>query len=115
MTNGLTNIGFTDNEKDSLFKILAGILHLGNIEFEENFNDKIGKHFFILFTISNKKKFIYYYFFFNLGEIFIKKVSEESLKLAAEFLGLNVTQLSLGLTTRSMQPTNNKIKDNIIV
>lgn len=39
----LTDIGFSENEKQCLFKTLAAILHLGNIEFVEKANDLKGK------------------------------------------------------------------------
>lgn len=33
--NAFTLLGFTDDEQNDMFKILAAILHLGNIVFEE--------------------------------------------------------------------------------
>lgn len=33
--NALTMLGFSDQDQENLLKILAGILHLGNIEFKQ--------------------------------------------------------------------------------
>lgn len=34
-TNAFTTLGFSDSEKNDIFKTLSGILHLGNITFED--------------------------------------------------------------------------------
>lgn len=33
--NALGMLGFSENDQENMFKILAGILHLGNIKFQQ--------------------------------------------------------------------------------
>lgn len=39
----MDHMGITDNEKMAIFAIIAGVLHLGNIAFEDDVEDKKGK------------------------------------------------------------------------
>lgn len=40
VVHALGTLGFTDEQKQSMFKIIAGILHLGNLEFKEDNSGK---------------------------------------------------------------------------
>ena len=39
----MDKIGLTQEEKADLFRVVAAVLHLGNVTFEENTNDKKGE------------------------------------------------------------------------
>ncbi|KAI6210984.1 Myosin motor domain-containing protein [Aphelenchoides besseyi] len=77
LNSALENVKFERSEVTEIFKILAGILHLGNIEFVEAEGTRGGC------TISNE--------------------AVGSLVKAAEMLGLEEEKLREGLTTRVMQ------------
>lgn len=79
LRGALENIGVGKEEQFELFRLLAGILHLGNIEFDGTDDVR--------------------------GGCSIKPESEPSLVKAAELLGLEILELKHGLTTRFMQPT----------
>jgi hypothetical protein len=94
LRGALASIGIDKNEQLGLFQLLAGILHLGNIEFEALEGDTRG-----LFSANLTK-------FDNiLGGCTITAKSENSLNKAAELFGLDSIELRMGLTTRFMQPT----------
>jgi len=40
-------LGFSEREQQNIFRILAGILHLGNIKIEPGFSNKIHSEFLI--------------------------------------------------------------------
>ena len=42
MSESMDKVGFSSQEKDNLFRIVATIMHLGNIAFEEELDDKKG-------------------------------------------------------------------------
>ena len=44
MDNAMTNMGMNDNEKLAIYQVVAGVLHLGNIMFEEDQEDTKGDH-----------------------------------------------------------------------
>ena len=44
--NAMTHMGLTDDEKLAIYTIIAGVLHLGNISFEESLDDTKG-HFYV--------------------------------------------------------------------
>ena len=45
--DAMTKMGLSDNEKLAIYTVVAGVLHLGNISFEENTEDSKGMAFFI--------------------------------------------------------------------
>lgn len=47
----MDHMGLVDNEKMAIFGIIAGILHLGNISFEDDPSDKKGQLVYILFLL----------------------------------------------------------------
>lgn len=88
LCKALSDIGFGPEQQLNVFKVLASILHLGNIKFEESDDIRGGC-----------------------------KVSEDSrsfLKKAATLLGIDDVSLLNGLTTRIMQPTKGGIKGTVI-
>jgi myosin-6 len=41
----MSAMGMTDNEKLAIYSVVAGVLHLGNVCFEEDLDDKKGACF----------------------------------------------------------------------
>ncbi|CAD5206425.1 unnamed protein product [Bursaphelenchus okinawaensis] len=88
LSKALKNIGYDENSLLNLFKLLAGILHLGNIVFEES--DDIR------------------------GGCKITSASEFSADWAAKLMGIGKHELVNGLVSRIMQPTRGGIKGTVI-
>ena len=40
----MVRLGFTDSDRNSIYKLVAALLHLGNISFEDNHEDSKGIH-----------------------------------------------------------------------
>ncbi|KAI1727459.1 myosin head (motor domain) domain-containing protein [Ditylenchus destructor] len=89
LCQALNGIGFDDTQRNSLFNILGGILHLGNVEFSENVSD-------------------------SKGGSRISDSSETSINNASQMLGLDLIHLSRCLTSRLMQPTRGGRKGTLI-
>nr|XP_015825442.2 unconventional myosin-VI isoform X1 [Nothobranchius furzeri] len=88
MCVAMKKIGLNDTEKLDLFRVVAGVLHLGNIDFEE--------------TGSSS------------GGCIIKNQSNETLQYCAELLGLDQDDLRVSLTTRVMLTTAGGTKGTVI-
>ncbi|XP_015240666.1 PREDICTED: unconventional myosin-VI isoform X1 [Cyprinodon variegatus] len=88
MCGAMKKIGLNDTEKLDLFRVVAGVLHLGNIDFEE--------------TGSSS------------GGCILKKESDQNLKFCAELLGLDQDDLRVSLTTRVMLTTAGGAKGTVI-
>ncbi|XP_064412568.1 unconventional myosin-VI isoform X2 [Latimeria chalumnae] len=88
MCGAMKKIGLDDAEKLDLFRVVAGVLHLGNIDFEESGNTSGGC------TLKNK--------------------SSQSLEHCAELLGLDCDDLCVSLTTRVMLTTAGGTKGTVI-
>ena len=84
--NAMKISDFSQNEQDSLFKIIATILHLGNVGFEEE--DSIA-------SIKNDEK------------------SQAALKNAANLLGLDIQKLSKALTKKTIEAGGKQILTNL--
>ncbi|UMM10823.1 hypothetical protein L5515_000419 [Caenorhabditis briggsae] len=84
---GLSGLG--NSEKMFIWSTIAGILHLGNIEFEENSND-------------------------SRGGCRITGDAENSLMSVSELLGLEPEELRMGLCARIMQATKGGVKGTLI-
>ncbi|TRY86976.1 hypothetical protein DNTS_032763 [Danionella cerebrum] len=88
MVVAMKKIGLDDTEKLNLFRVVAGVLHLGNIDFEE--------------TGSTS------------GGCVLKNESSETLEHCAELLGLDQDDLRVSLTTRVMLTTAGGAKGTVI-
>ncbi|XP_061479148.1 unconventional myosin-VI isoform X5 [Rhineura floridana] len=88
MCTAMKKIGLDDEEKLDLFRVVAGVLHLGNINFEEAGSTSGGC------TLKNK--------------------SSQSLEYCAELLGLDQDDLRVSLTTRVMLTTAGGTKGTVI-
>uniref|UniRef100_A0A9J8B5R1 Unconventional myosin-VI n=1 Tax=Cyprinus carpio carpio TaxID=630221 RepID=A0A9J8B5R1_CYPCA len=75
MVVAMKKIGLDDTEKLNLFRVVAGVLHLGNIDFEE--------------TGSTS------------GGCILKNQTSQTLEYCAELLGLDQDDLRVSLTTRA--------------
>lgn len=79
MDAALTNFGVSSREKDNIYEIVAAVLHLGNVSFEESPDDKKG------------------------GCRIKEGVSAESSKLASSLIGVDPNELNQCLLARIMQ------------
>ncbi|XP_034715111.1 myosin VIb isoform X1 [Etheostoma cragini] len=88
MCVAMKKIGLDDTEKLDLFRVVAGVLHLGNIDFEE--------------TGSSS------------GGCVLKNQSGQTLEYCANLLGLDQDDLRVSLTTRVMLTTAGGVKGTVI-
>ncbi|XP_040284607.1 unconventional myosin-VI isoform X5 [Bufo bufo] len=88
MCIAMKKIGLDDKEKLDLFRVVAGVLHLGNIDFEEAGSTSGGC------TLKNK--------------------SSKSLEYCSALLGLDEDDLRVSLTTRVMLTTAGGAKGTVI-
>ncbi|XP_075964129.1 myosin VIb isoform X6 [Anarhichas minor] len=88
MCVAMKKIGLDDTEKLDLFRVVAGVLHLGNIDFEE--------------TGSSS------------GGCVLKNQSGQTLEYCADLLGLDQGDLRVSLTTRIMLTTAGGAKGTVI-
>ncbi|KAM8834004.1 myosin VIb isoform 3-T3 [Synchiropus picturatus] len=88
MCVAMKKIGLDDTEKLDLFRVVAGVLHLGNIDFEE--------------TGSSS------------GGCVLKNQSGQTLQYCADLLGLDQDDLRVSLTTRVMLTTAGGAKGTVI-
>lgn len=88
MCTAMKKIGLDDEEKLDLFRVVAGVLHLGNIDFEEAGSTSGGCN--------------------------LKNKSTPSLEYCAELLGLDQDDLRVSLTTRVMLTTAGGTKGTVI-
>lgn len=88
MCVAMKKIGLDDTEKLDLFRVVAGVLHLGNIDFEEAGSTS--------------------------GGCTIKNQSSQTLDHCAELLGLEEEDLRVSLTSRVMLTTAGGAKGTVI-
>ncbi|XP_057679104.1 unconventional myosin-VI-like isoform X5 [Corythoichthys intestinalis] len=88
MLVAMKKIGLDDTEKLDLFRVVAGVMHLGNVDFEEAGSTS--------------------------GGCSIKKQSSQTLQNCAELLGLDQLDLQGSLTSRVMLTTAGGTKGTII-
>ncbi|TRY59149.1 hypothetical protein DNTS_032400 [Danionella cerebrum] len=88
MCEAMKKIGLDDSEKLNLFRVVAGVLHLGNIDFEEAGSTS--------------------------GGCVLRKTCAQSLQFCAELLGLDEEDLRVSLTTRVMLTAAGGVKGTVI-
>uniref|UniRef100_A0A4W5MVI8 Unconventional myosin-VI n=1 Tax=Hucho hucho TaxID=62062 RepID=A0A4W5MVI8_9TELE len=88
MCGAMKKIGLDDTEKLDLFRVVAGVLHLGNIDFEEAGSTS--------------------------GGCTIKNQSSQTVEYCAELLGLEELDLRVSLTSRVMLTTAGGAKGTVI-
>jgi myosin-6 len=85
----MKHLGFGDQERMGTYSLVAAILHLGNIAFEENSED-------------------------NKGGCKVVKSAEDSLQMTASLLGVDKEELRDSLVSRVMQATRGGTKGTAI-
>ncbi|KAM9315750.1 unconventional myosin-VI isoform 2-T2 [Gastrophryne carolinensis] len=88
MVIAMRKIGLDDTEKLDLFRVVSGVLHLGNIDFEEAGSTSGGCN--------------------------LKKQSSKSLECCSKLLGLDEDDLRVSLTSRVMLTTAGGAKGTVI-
>ncbi|XP_040205920.1 unconventional myosin-VI isoform X6 [Rana temporaria] len=88
MVGAMKKIGLDDTEKLDLFRVVAGVLHLGNIDFEEAGSTS--------------------------GGCTLKNQSSKTLECCSKLLGLDEDDLRVSLTTRVMLTTAGGAKGTVI-
>merc|ERR1719186_253750 len=86
----LNNIGMSDQERMAVYTTIAAVLHIGNIDFEDDPDD-------------------------NRGGCRIVNQAEVNLQIAAGLMGLDVDELRRALTARVMQATKGGYKGTVIM
>ncbi len=86
----LKKLGMSDGERFSVYTTIASVLHLGNVEFEDDPDD-------------------------NRGGCRITDKSERSLKITASLMGLDQDELRRALTARVMQAAKGGFKGTVIM
>ncbi len=86
----LKKLGMSDQERLSVYTTIASVLHLGNVDFEDDPDD-------------------------NRGGCRITDKSERSLKITASLMGLDVDELRRALTARVMQAAKGGFKGTVIM
>ncbi|KAE9550793.1 hypothetical protein FO519_005996 [Halicephalobus sp. NKZ332] len=89
LKKSLLDTGLSESKRDNVFQTIAAILHLGNVEFEENVED-------------------------SKGGSMVSPASSKSLIMAAKLLGINPTELEQGLISRVMQPNKGGVMETMI-
>lgn len=89
LRSALAGIGLSPGDIFSVFQIVAAVLHLGNIQFVDNPDDRA-------------------------GGCTVQPESESALKMAASLLGLNDSELRHGLLSRVMQPKKGGVMGTVI-
>lgn len=90
----MTDMGLTDSERQDIYSIVAGVLHLGNIAFEENSQTQAGSRFD--------------------GVVSVTQASRPSLNKAAELLGVEPSRLEESLITRITQAAKGGAQGGIV-
>ncbi len=108
----MDKIGLSSSEKADLFRVVAAVLHLGNITFEENHKDKKGQ---IKKNFSLDSFTVFYMCVFPGGSVVSGSAQvRQSLAGVANLLGLEVVELQRALTSRVMTTTKGGAVGTII-
>ncbi|XP_015186315.1 PREDICTED: myosin heavy chain 95F isoform X1 [Polistes dominula] len=86
----LTRLGLTDSERMEIYTMVAGVLHLGNITFEDNPED-------------------------TKGGSRISPTSEKAILMTAKLLGVDPEELRQALVSKVMQTSRGGIKGTVIM
>ncbi|KPJ05984.1 Myosin-VI [Papilio machaon] len=85
----LSRVGLTEEEKRSVYSVVAAVLHLGNVEFEEDGGAR--------------------------GGCSVAQHSEPALAAAAHLLGVDAAELRMALVSRLMQSSRGGLKGTAIM
>lgn len=90
LDKALSRLGLSDNDKIQIYTTVAAVLHLGNVEFEDNPED-------------------------TRGGCRVSKSKEKSLKIASKLLGIDPSELMQALESRVMQSSRGGVKGTVIM
>lgn len=90
LDQALSRLGLSDSTKLEIYAMVAGVLHLGNISFEENPDDV-------------------------RGGCQVSKSSEHTLSITSKLLGVDPFELRHALVSRVMQSKGGGIKGTVIM
>lgn len=90
LDGALSRLGLNENERLQIYTMVAAVLHLGNIEFEENPED-------------------------TRGGCRVAKSKEKSLMIASKLLGIDPSELMQALESRVMQSSRGGMKGTVIM
>lgn len=90
LDEALSRLGLSETTKLEIYALVAGVLHLGNITFEENPEDV-------------------------RGGCQVSKSSESSLAITSKLLGVDSFELRQALVSRVMQSKGGGIKGTVIM
>uniref|UniRef100_A0A336MXX6 CSON008982 protein n=1 Tax=Culicoides sonorensis TaxID=179676 RepID=A0A336MXX6_CULSO len=90
LDQALARLGITEEHKNSIYALVAAVLHLGNIRFEENPDD-------------------------TRGGCRVSSNGEQALTITAKLIGLDTFELRTALTSRIMQSKGGGIKGTVIM
>ncbi|XP_045467854.1 myosin heavy chain 95F isoform X3 [Harmonia axyridis] len=90
LDEALDRIGLTQSDRFDIYKTVAAVLHLGNIEFEEDLDDR-------------------------RGGCRVAENKGNSLNVAAKLLNIDATDLRQALESRVMQSTRGGLKGTVIM
>ncbi|KAK6013637.1 myosin head [Ostertagia ostertagi] len=98
LVDALGRAGLTSDEIGDIWCTVAGVLHLGNVEFDENRMTSRGGSGSAPVHIRIS------------GGCKVAAETEEALVIASELLGLEVAEMKMGLVSRIMQATKGGVK-----
>lgn len=90
LDEALARIGLTDAERLEVYSTVAAVLHLGNVEFEDDPDD-------------------------TRGGCRLAASKEKSLVLSAQLLGIDPEDLKQALVSRVMQSSRGGVKGTVIM
>lgn len=90
LDTALGRMGLSEQEKLAIYTMVAAVLHLGNIEFEDDPED-------------------------TRGGCRAKQSKESSLSIASNLLGIDASELKQALTSRVMQSSRGGVKGTVIM
>lgn len=90
LDQALSRLGLTDSTKFEIYALVAAVLHLGNITFEENPDDV-------------------------RGGCQVSKSSEQTLAITSKLIGVDSFELRQALVSRVMQSKGGGIKGTVIM
>lgn len=90
LNGALSRLGLNESERLQIYTMVAAVLHLGNVEFEDNPED-------------------------TRGGCRVVKSKEKSLVIASKLLGIDPSELTQALESRVMQSSRGGLKGTVIM
>lgn len=90
LDKALSTIGIDNTQRLQIYTLVAAVLHLGNVQFEDNPDD-------------------------TRGGCRVSQASEKSLAVASKLLGIDASELRQALVSRVMQSSRGGVKGTVIM